>query len=42
MRYPRVRNVGTSDIITGRSTIALLPLRLKILARANLESRLEV
>ncbi|MEG4170860.1 MULTISPECIES: hypothetical protein [unclassified Microcoleus] len=38
---PRVWNVGSSELCTGRSTIALVPLRLKVLARVNLGARLQ-
>ncbi|MEG4855406.1 hypothetical protein QUB10_31550 [Microcoleus sp. B5-D4] len=34
--------MGSSDLCTGRSTIALVPLRLKVLARVNLGLRLQV
>ncbi|MEG4273347.1 MULTISPECIES: hypothetical protein [unclassified Microcoleus] len=34
--------MSSSELCTGRSTIALVPLRLKVLARVNLGLRLEV
>ncbi|WP_333139454.1 hypothetical protein [Microcoleus sp. B13-B6] len=37
-----VQDVSSSELCTGRSTIALVPLRLKILARVNLGLRLQV
>ncbi|MEG4030754.1 MULTISPECIES: hypothetical protein [unclassified Microcoleus] len=39
---PRVWNVGSSELCTGKSTIALVSLHLKVLAWVNLGPRLQV